>query len=45
MWQKLYHSNNFMIAKAKIAAEGLVIGSMQAKLVIPQQPIKYELEP
>jgi hypothetical protein len=29
-----------MIAEAKVVAEALVIGSMQAKLHIPQQPIK-----
>jgi hypothetical protein len=29
-----------MIAEAKVVAEALVIGSMQAKLHMPQQPIK-----
>jgi hypothetical protein len=29
-----------MIAEAKVVAKALVIGSMQAKLHIPQQPIK-----
>jgi hypothetical protein len=29
-----------MIAEAKVFAEALVVGSMQAKLHMPQQPIK-----
>jgi hypothetical protein len=34
-----------MIAEAKVVAEGLVMGSMQAKPHIPHAPIRYASEP
>jgi hypothetical protein len=34
-----------MIAEARVAADGFMTGSMQAKPVIPQQPIRYESDP
>jgi hypothetical protein len=34
-----------MIADAKVLAEGLPTGSMQAKLHIPQQPMRYTSDP
>ena len=40
VWQNPYRSRILMIAEAKVVSEALVIGSMQAKLHIPQQPIK-----
>jgi hypothetical protein len=34
-----------MIADMKVVADGLVTGSMQAKLHIPQQPMRYTSDP
>ena len=45
VWPNPNRSRTRMIAQAKVVAEALVIGSMQAKLHIPQQPIKKHSEP
>jgi hypothetical protein len=45
VWQKPYLSKIRMIAEVNIVDEGLVMGSMQAKLHIPQQPIRYASAP
>jgi hypothetical protein len=45
VWHKTYCKSIFIIAEAKIAADGFMIGSMQAKPVMPQQPIRYESDP
>jgi hypothetical protein len=42
---KPYQRSIFIIAEAKVAADGFMTGSMQAKQVMPQQPIRYELDP
>jgi hypothetical protein len=40
VWQKPYLKSIFMMADAKVVADAFVIGSMHAKLVMPQQPMR-----
>ncbi len=45
VWQKPYRMMIFIIAKAKVFADGLMIGSMAANVHIPQQAMRYVSDP
>ncbi len=40
VWQKPYRKSIFIMADAKVAADVFVMGSMHAKLDMPQQPMR-----